>query len=330
MLFSHSVSSASIIKVCRVHICGGDACRGNACRFVFSPSVKAIPEQCIGSASSRRRTPMQSLRLLQSGSSIFTESRSSERLLRTMRSIPCFLALALALGSASTSAQSSRPSSRHSSHVTPPKQFPIGGSAPSGARLKTPADLSSRIARWPTVEMPFRSRGLTPRQIKMIGKLVEAARLIDSIYWRQSDPYALTLAAQLKGSRAPRDRQILRYLSINGGQYDLLDGRRSFINGEPAPAGRALYPGGANPDATRQGIESFVQTHPESRAELFSPTTLVRPMGADLVGLPYRTAFRAQLLEAARELRDAAALALAQSNDAPFAEFLRARADALL
>jgi hypothetical protein len=251
-----------------------------------------------------------------------------------MRSIPCFLAIALALYSAPASAQSSRPPRRHSSHVPPPRQFPIGGSAPSGVRLKTPADLASRIARWPTVEMPFRSRGLTPRQIKMIGKLVEAARLIDSIYWRQSDPYALTLAAQLKGSRAPRDRQILRYLSINGGQYDLLDGNRSFINGQPAPAGRGFYPDGANPgadsglnsDATRQSIEAYAQAHPESRAELYSPYTLVRPMGADLVGLPYRSAFRAQLQEAAQELREAAAL----SDDAPFAGFLAARASALV
>jgi hypothetical protein len=49
-------------------------------------------------------------------------------------------------------------------------------------------------------------------------------------------------------------------------------------------------------------------------------------MGSDLVGLSYHSAFRTQLLEAAKYLREAAAL----SDDAPFAEFLRARADALL
>jgi hypothetical protein len=239
-----------------------------------------------------------------------------------MRSVLFSAALAIALLSAPASAQSHRPSHR----VPPPRRFPIGGTAPSGAHLKVPADLAGRLARWPAVEMPFRPHGLTPRQIQMIGKLVEAARQIDAIDWRQSDPYALTLAAQLKGSTAARDRQILRYFSINGGQYDLLDGLRSFINGEPAPAGRAFYPEGANPEATRQGLEAYVHAHPASRAELYSPYTLVRAMGSDLVGLPYRSAFRAPLLEAARDLREAAAF----SDDAAFAEFLRARAEALL
>jgi len=243
-----------------------------------------------------------------------------------MRSALFSLALAVSLLSAPALAQSHR--------VPLPKKFPIGGTAPGGAHLKLPADLARRIARWPTLEIPFRSRGLTPRQIEMTAKLVEAARQIDAIYWRQSDPYALTLAAQLKGSGTARDQQILRYLSINGGQYDLLDGLRSFINGDPAPAGRGFYSEGDNAgttlDAARQSIESYVQAHPESRSELFSPYTLVRPMGADLVGLPYRTVFRVQLMEAAKDLREAAALASTQSDEAGFAEFLRARADALL
>ncbi len=231
-----------------------------------------------------------------------------------MRSALFSAALAVSLLAASTFAQSH--------HVSTPRKFPIGGSAPSGAQLKAPADLPERIARWRVVDMPFHSTGLTPREVKMIGKLVEAARQIDSIYWRQSDPYALTLQSQLKGSHAPRDQQTLRYLFINGGQYDLLNGNLSILNHEPAPEGRAFYPAGA----TRQTIESYAAAHPDSRAELYSPYTLVRPMGAELVGLPYRSAFRTQLLEAAKDLREAALL----SDDAAFAEFLRARADALL
>ncbi len=214
------------------------------------------------------------------------------------------------------------PAQAQSRQLSPPRKFPIGGSAPSGAKIKAPADLASRIARWPSVEMPFRTPGLSPRQVKMIDKLVEAARQLDSIYWRQSDPYALTLEAQLKGSHTPRDQQILRYLFINGGQYDLLDGNRSFITNQPAPPGRAFYATGV----TRPSIERYVEAHPGSRAELYSPYTLVRQMGSELVGLPYHSAYRTQLLEAAKALREAAAL----SDDVAFAEFLRARADALL
>jgi hypothetical protein len=207
-------------------------------------------------------------------------------------------------------------------HVQPPKKFPIGGSAPSGARLKAPADLATRIARWHTVEMPFQTRGLTGRDIKMVNKLVEAARKLDTIYGSQSDPYALTLHAQLRGSHAARDQQILRYLFINGSHYDLLDGNRSFIGDDPAPAGRGFYPTGT----TRESIETFVASHPDSRAELYSRYTLVRTLGSDLVGLPYRSAFRAPLMAAAANLREAAEF----SDDPAFAAFLRARAEALL
>jgi len=207
-------------------------------------------------------------------------------------------------------------------HIAVLKKFPIGGSAPSGAQLKAPADLSSRIAQWRTVEMPFRRQGLTRREIKMVSKLVEAAREVESIYWRQSDPYALTLQAQLKGSHAARDQQILRYIFINGGHYDLLDGNRSFIGDEQAPAGRNFYPA----DSTREKIEDFVAAHPDLRPELYSRHTLVRGLGSELTGLPYRSAFRSQLMEAAKKLREAAGL----SDDAAFATFLRARADALL
>ncbi len=212
--------------------------------------------------------------------------------------------------------------SARSRHIAPPKKFPIGGSAPSSAQLKIPADLAARIAQWKSVDMPFSRSGLTARDIKMIDKLVEAARQLDSIYWRQSDPYALTLQAQLKGVHTARDQQILRYLFINGGQYDLLDNNRSFITAEPAPPGRGFYPVGA----TRESVESFASAHPESRAELYSTYTLVRAMGSDLVGLPYRSAFRAQLIEAAKDLREAATL----SDDPDFAAYLQATAEALL
>ncbi|HVJ04465.1 MAG TPA: hypothetical protein VM578_02205 [Candidatus Saccharimonadales bacterium] len=223
------------------------------------------------------------------------------------------LLLALAT-SASASAQSRR--------IVPPKKFPIGGSAPSSAQLKIPSDLAARIAQWKPVDMPFSRSVLSARDLEMIDKLVDASRHLDSIYWRQSDPYALTLQAQLKGVHTARDQQILRYLFINGGQYDLLDNNRSFITAEPAPPGRGFYP----VDATRESVESYASAHPESRAELYSPYTLVRAMGSDIVGLPYRSAFRAQLIEAAKDLREAAIL----SDDPDFAAYLQATAEALL
>ena len=41
--------------------------------------------------------------------------------------------------------------------------------------------------------MPFHSAGLTARERQMVDKLVEANRLLDDVYWRQSDTDGLDL-----------------------------------------------------------------------------------------------------------------------------------------
>jgi hypothetical protein len=73
-------------------------------------------------------------------------------------------------------------------------------------------------------------------------------------------------------------------------------------------------------------MESYVKQHPDKKAELYSPTTVVRRHGDDLEGVPYHVAYKSFLEPAAKDLRDAAEL----SADAAFAKFLRMRADALL
>ena len=54
--------------------------------------------------------------------------------------------------------------------------------------------------------MPFDAAGLTPRQRQTVEKLVEASRLLDDIFWRQSDPEALEL---YKTTRDPKLRRLL-------------------------------------------------------------------------------------------------------------------------
>src|SRR5476651_2209567 len=49
-------------------------------------------------------------------------------------------------------------------------------------------DLDSELAKFKRVRMPFHARALNARERKMIGKLVNACRAVDQIYWQQSDP----------------------------------------------------------------------------------------------------------------------------------------------
>ncbi len=193
---------------------------------------------------------------------------------------------------------------------------------PESASLHVVPDLDRRVAKFARVEMPFHAAGLTPREVKMVEKLVDASRYLEEIYWRQIDPEGLTLYQSLAGSKDPRDLNLRRYLRINASRFDLLDENKPFVGTAPMPPGRGFYP----PDLTREKIEQYVKAHPEKKEEIYSATTIVRWHDGQLEGLPYHIAFRSFLEPAARDLREAAAL----SDDPAFTHFLQLRADALL
>ena len=77
---------------------------------------------------------------------------------------------------------------------------------------------------------------------------------------------------------------------------------------------------------TREQVEQYVKEHPEKKAAIYAPQTVLRWKGDQLDGVPYHVAYRSFLEPAAKALREAAALA----DEAQFANFLRLRADALL
>ena len=202
------------------------------------------------------------------------------------------------------------------------RSYRSAGDKPVSVRLGLATGLPQQLAKWRVVRMPFRSAGLTPRQRRMVQKLVDASRYLDDIYWRQSDPDGLTLFHELEGNSNRIDANVRRMLMINGSRFDLLRNNAPFVGLQPMPPGRGFYP----PDLTRAQIEQYVQQHPESKAEIYSPYTVVRWRGKELAGVPYHVAYRALLGPAARDLREAAAL----SDDPAFAKFLSLRADALL
>src|SRR5581483_9064245 len=178
------------------------------------------------------------------------------------------------------------------------------------------ADIQKRLERWKPVRMPFDASGLTDKQRATVEKLVQAAQYIESIYWRQSDPDGLQLY------KTTQDADLRRLLFINGGRYDLLDDNKPFTGDQPYPPGRALYPRGL----TREQIEAYVEKHPDQKETLYNPYTVIRSKGDRLEAVPYHVEYKQWLEPAARLLRETAK----SETDAPFAAFLRARADALL
>ena len=173
-----------------------------------------------------------------------------------------------------------------------------------------------RLARWKRVEMPMPAAPLSARETAMVAKLVDACRLLNAIYWRQSD---LTGPDLYKATADPALKQLL---GIMGGRWDLLDENRPFAGAGPMPPGHDQYPR----DLTRDRVEQYVKQHPEDRAAIYNPYTVVKWSNGRLIGVPYHEEYKAFLAPAAQSLREAAAL----SDDPAFANFLRLRAAALL
>jgi hypothetical protein len=173
-----------------------------------------------------------------------------------------------------------------------------------------------RLARWKPVEMSFRFQDLSVRERQMVAKLVEACQLLDSIFWRQSDMDGLSIY------RTTRDGTIRGLLGIMGGRWDLLDDNHVFLGDAPMPPGHEWYPH----ELTKARVDEYVRQHPEDRAAIYDPYTVVKWQGQRLVGVKYHEAYAEFLKPMAKALREAAAL----SDDRAFANFLNLRASALL
>jgi len=191
-------------------------------------------------------------------------------------------------------------------------------------RIPSPitGDIAAEVAKFKLVSMPFSVTGLNQKEQQMVYKLVEASNSLEAIYWYQSDPKGLELYKRLLGCNQVMNQKIRRFLMINGSRYNLLEENKPFVGSDPFFPGHALFPAGI----TRQEIEAYVAQHPDQKAQIYNPYTVIKRQGAGLVAVPYHIEYRQWLVPAAKALRDAAAL----SPDPAFANFLRLRADALL
>jgi len=207
--------------------------------------------------------------------------------------------------------------------ATPPGSPAAKQTVDVAAALKTVTpDLDARLARFKPVNMPYNAAALSPRERQMVDQLVIALHQLENMFWRQSDPEGLALYKALEKVDTPLARTTRHYLFINGSRWDLVNENEPFVGRQPMPPGHALYPA----DLTRSQVDAYVAAHPDRKAVIFDPYTIVRRKGADLTGVKYHDEFAAFIQPAAAALRKAADLA----DDQAFAKFLRLRADALV
>ena len=90
----------------------------------------------------------------------------------------------------------------------------------------------------------------------MVAKLADACRLMDTLYWQQSDLGGWAVY------RVTQNATLARLFGIMGSRYDLLEENETFLGEAVMPPGHELYPYGL----TRQQIERYAAAHPEIKA----------------------------------------------------------------
>ena len=176
--------------------------------------------------------------------------------------------------------------------------------------------------KYAPVEISAKLDGLTEKEQQLLGKLIEAARAIDVIYWKQASKDGLELRSQLAASDAELDKLKLRFLNINKFGFDRLNGNQPFLGEKPLPKGATFYP----EDLTVEELESYVAEHPEEKEALYGLCTVVQRDGEKLKAVPYSEIYKEELTKAANLLKEAAELA----DEETLKNYLNLRADALL
>jgi hypothetical protein len=154
---------------------------------------------------------------------------------------------------------------------------------------------------------------LSANQRQMLALLIDAANIMDELFWRQSfgDNY-------LDWLESIPDARTRRFAELNYGPWDALDDDKPFMDGfGPKPLGAQFYPADMSKEEFenaflpgKTGLYSFVRRDDDGNLEL----------------VPYHVAYAAELSATAHLLREAARLA--ESPD--FANYLKLRANALI
>jgi hypothetical protein len=204
------------------------------------------------------------------------------------------------------------------------------GSLPSIREVATmasrfaPADIRADVASLPQSER------------RALAKLVEAAKLMDSLFLRQVwagneamlhelSHEAISRTRATPASPADAAHARLHYFLINKGPWSRLDHNQVFVAGAPAkPEGANFYPPGATKEDVQRWIDSLSGAD-KARATGFF-TTIRRTPSGTLMAVPYSVEYQGELARAALLLREAAA----ETTQPTLKRFLTTRADAFL
>ena len=171
--------------------------------------------------------------------------------------------------------------------------------------------VNARVKTYETVKLTTNLNQLSAAERKMLPLLIQAAQIMDELFWLQAYPQRDSLLNAVKDDRAKE------FIRINYGPWDRLNNNKPFIAGVGAkPIGATFYPA----DMTKEELE---QSNLKDKFGQYS--VVQRDTTGKLMSVPYHELFATQLQSASSLLKQAALIA----EDEGLKKYLNLRADAL-
>lgn len=200
----------------------------------------------------------------------------------------------------------------------------------------TVAQLQSMARRFAPVDLTADTSKLSAGDRVAIAKLIEAAKIVDTLQLRQRWSGNEALWAALQKDTTPLGKARRDYFWLNKGPWSIIDGNRSFMPAEYAgiripaekPAGANFYPDGAGKPELEAWMNALSPQDKEQAQWFF---TVIRKGKGDkpadkFATVKYADEYRAELQKLSTLLKEAANA----TDNASLKKFLNLRADAFL
>lgn len=190
----------------------------------------------------------------------------------------------------------------------------VACSSPENKQQKEEASVEfadSLLNKYTTVKLTTDISQLTEKQKQLIPLLIDAAKIMDELFWYEAYGSKDSLMEAIE------DVEARQYVQINYGPWDRLNGNEPFLEGVgPKPLGANFYP----TDMTK---EEFEAAQLDDKTSLY--TFLRRNPNGELETIPYNKQFYNEVQIASNLLKEAAELA----ENEELKNYLNLRAEAL-
>jgi hypothetical protein len=171
--------------------------------------------------------------------------------------------------------------------------------------------VDSRLAIYEKVKLTTDLNSLTVSERKILPLLIQAAQIMDELFWKQAYPQRDSLLSTIK------DEKTKSFIWINYGPWDRLNGDKPFVAGiGPKPAAGTFYP----TNMTKIALDKS-----KVKDKYGAYSVIMSDSKGRLTSIPYSILYATELLKASTLLKQAALLA----EDDGFKKYLNLRADAL-